>query len=155
VVAHPCTNGQAEGANILILQGLKPLILTQEGKDVLARLSTRARKWAAKVPSVLWSPQTMPNRSTNFRPFFHGAWSRGRVTHRTVVRIPQGPSLSTGQGRASMTRHHRLARRIKGHHHHKVSRVPTDTLTVPRTKGPSPGFPGRRLSFTMSGDQER
>jgi hypothetical protein len=35
-----------------------------------AWLSTRTGKWAAEVPSVLWSLQMMPNRSTNFTPFF-------------------------------------------------------------------------------------
>jgi hypothetical protein len=54
----------------MILQGLKPCILTQKGKDVHAQLSTRARKWVAEVPSVLWTLQTTPNRSTNFAPFF-------------------------------------------------------------------------------------
>jgi hypothetical protein len=54
-VAHLRMNGLVEHANGLILQGLKLRILTQEGEDVHARLSTRARKWAAEVPSVLWS----------------------------------------------------------------------------------------------------
>jgi hypothetical protein len=37
---------------------------------VHAPFSTRAEKWAAEVPSVLWSIQTMPNRSTKFTAFF-------------------------------------------------------------------------------------
>jgi hypothetical protein len=74
VVAHPHTNGQVEQANDMILQDLKPCILTQEGEDVHTRLSTRARKWTAKVPSVLWSMRMMPNRSTNFTP----SWYMGR-----------------------------------------------------------------------------
>jgi hypothetical protein len=69
-VAHPHTNGQVERANGMILQGLKPRILTQEGNDVHAQLNTRAGRWATKVPSVLWSLWTMPNRSTSFTPFF-------------------------------------------------------------------------------------
>jgi transposase InsO family protein len=68
-VSHLHTNGQVERANGLILQGLKPHILTEEGEDAHARLSIRAGKWAAEVPSVLWSLRTMPNRSTNFTPF--------------------------------------------------------------------------------------
>jgi hypothetical protein len=28
------------------------------------------RKWVAEVPLVLWSLRTMPNRLTNFTPFF-------------------------------------------------------------------------------------
>jgi hypothetical protein len=70
MVAHLRTNGQVERANGLILQGLKPHILTQEGEDVHARLSTRAGKQVANVPSVLWSLWTTPNRSTNFTQFF-------------------------------------------------------------------------------------
>jgi hypothetical protein len=53
MVAHPHTHGQVECANGLILQGLKPCILTQEGKDAHSRLSTSAEKWAAEIPSVL------------------------------------------------------------------------------------------------------
>jgi hypothetical protein len=68
-VTHPHTNGQVKCANSMILQGLKPHILTPEGEDVHAQLSTRARKWAAEVPSVLWSLQMSPNRSTSFTLF--------------------------------------------------------------------------------------
>jgi hypothetical protein len=39
----------------MILQGLKPLILTQEGDG---------------VPSVVWSLQSTLNRATNLTPFF-------------------------------------------------------------------------------------
>jgi hypothetical protein len=69
-VAHLCMNGQVEHANDLILQGLKLHILTQEGETVHARLSTRAKKWAVEITSVLWSLRTTPNRSTNFTPLF-------------------------------------------------------------------------------------
>jgi hypothetical protein len=41
-VANPRTNGQVEDTNGLILQGLKPRILTQVGEDVHTRHSTRA-----------------------------------------------------------------------------------------------------------------
>jgi hypothetical protein len=54
-ISHPHTNGQVKCANGMILQGLKSRILTQDGWDVVARFKTRARKWAAEVPSVLWS----------------------------------------------------------------------------------------------------
>jgi hypothetical protein len=37
----------------MILQGLKPCILTQEVQNVFARLKTRAGKWVVEVPSVL------------------------------------------------------------------------------------------------------
>jgi hypothetical protein len=54
----------------MILQGLKPHTLTQEGEHVHARHNTQAWKWAAEVPSVLWSLRTTPNRLTCFTPFF-------------------------------------------------------------------------------------
>jgi hypothetical protein len=37
----------------MILQVLKPRIITQECRDVFARLNNRAGKWAAEVPWVL------------------------------------------------------------------------------------------------------
>jgi hypothetical protein len=43
LITHPRMNGQVEHANGLTLQGLKPRIFSQEGKDVHARLSTGAR----------------------------------------------------------------------------------------------------------------
>jgi hypothetical protein len=55
MVAHPRTNGQVERANNMILQCINTHILTQEGEDVHSWLSTQARKWAAKVPSIFWS----------------------------------------------------------------------------------------------------
>jgi hypothetical protein len=69
-VAHPHMNRQVEHANGLIMQGLKPRILTLEGEDVHTWLSTKVGKWAAEVPSVLWSLRTMTNRSNNFSLFF-------------------------------------------------------------------------------------
>jgi hypothetical protein len=39
-VAHPCTNGQVKRANGMILQGLKPQMLTLEGEVVHAWLNT-------------------------------------------------------------------------------------------------------------------
>jgi hypothetical protein len=69
-VAHPHRNEQVERANGMILQGLKPLILTHKGRDLFTWLNTRAENWATEVPSVLWSLRTTPNCSTNFTPFF-------------------------------------------------------------------------------------
>jgi hypothetical protein len=63
-------NGQVGRGNDMILQGLKPRILTQESEDVHARLNTGVGRWAADVPLVLWSLWTMPNRLTSFTPFF-------------------------------------------------------------------------------------
>ena len=61
-VAHPRSNGQVERSNGLIMQGIKPRIFE--------RLKRFAGKWAAELPSVLWSLRTSPNRSTGFTPFF-------------------------------------------------------------------------------------
>jgi hypothetical protein len=55
-IAHSRTTGQVECANGLILQGLKPRILTQEGDDVHARLDTRVGKWPAQRSMARHSP---------------------------------------------------------------------------------------------------
>jgi transposase InsO family protein len=62
VVAHPKTNGQVEHANGMVLQGLKPRIFD--------KLNKHDKKWAAELPSVLWSLRTMPSRAMGFTPFF-------------------------------------------------------------------------------------
>jgi hypothetical protein len=62
VVAHPKTNGQVERANDMVLQGLKPRIFD--------KLNNTRQKWAAELPSVLWSLRTTPSRATGFTPFF-------------------------------------------------------------------------------------
>jgi hypothetical protein len=46
----------------MVLQGLKPWVFD--------RLNKFAGRWAAELPSVLWSLRTTPNRSTNYTPFF-------------------------------------------------------------------------------------
>jgi transposase InsO family protein len=61
-VAHQKTNGQVERANGVILQGLKPRIFD--------KLNRHDKKWAAELPSVLWSLRTMPSRATRFTLFF-------------------------------------------------------------------------------------
>jgi transposase InsO family protein len=61
-VAHPKTNGQVERANDMVLQGLKPRIFN--------KLNKHGKKWAAELPSVLWSLRTIPSRATGFTPFF-------------------------------------------------------------------------------------
>jgi hypothetical protein len=46
----------------MILQGLKPRIFD--------KLNKHSKKWAAELPSVLWSLRTTPSRATGFTPFF-------------------------------------------------------------------------------------
>jgi hypothetical protein len=94
VVAHPSTNGQVEWANGMILKGLKPRIFTQDGEDVHARLNTRAGKWAAEVPLVLWSLQTMPNWLIGFTPFFVVYGTEAVLPTDLKYGSPQGSSLS-------------------------------------------------------------
>jgi transposase InsO family protein len=66
-VAHPKTNGQVERENDMILQGLK--------LRIFKRLDKFRARWAAELPSVLWSLHTTPSRATGFASFFmvHGS----------------------------------------------------------------------------------
>jgi hypothetical protein len=61
-VAHPMTNGQVEGANGMILQGLKPRIYND--------LNKFGKRWMKELLSVVWSLRTTPSRATGFSPFF-------------------------------------------------------------------------------------
>jgi transposase InsO family protein len=61
-IAHPKTNGQVERANGMVLQGLKPRIFN--------KLNKHSKKWAAELPSVLWSLRTTLSRAMGFTPFF-------------------------------------------------------------------------------------
>jgi transposase InsO family protein len=61
-VAHPKTNGQVERVNGMVLQGLKPRIFN--------KLNKHGKKWAAELPSVLWSLRTTPSQATGFSLFF-------------------------------------------------------------------------------------
>ena len=61
-VAHPQSNGQAERANQEILRGIKPRLMVP--------LQRASGCWVEELPSVLWSINTMPNRSTSYTPFF-------------------------------------------------------------------------------------
>jgi hypothetical protein len=46
----------------MVLQGLKPRIFN--------KLNKHGKKWAAKLPSVLWSLRTTLSRAMRFTPFF-------------------------------------------------------------------------------------
>jgi hypothetical protein len=46
----------------MVLQGLKTRIFN--------KLNKHGKKWAAELPSVLWSLRTTPSRATGFTPFF-------------------------------------------------------------------------------------
>jgi hypothetical protein len=46
----------------MVLQGLKPRIFD--------KLNKHGKKWAAKLPSVLWSLRTTLSQATRFTPFF-------------------------------------------------------------------------------------
>nr|XP_020166498.1 uncharacterized protein LOC109752040 [Aegilops tauschii subsp. strangulata] len=61
-MAHTRSDGQAEQANGMILQGLKPRLMRD--------LEHATRAWVTELPSVLQGLQTSPNRSTNCTPFF-------------------------------------------------------------------------------------
>src|SRR3954471_22245456 len=68
-VAHPQSNGQAERANQELLRGIKPRLSVP--------LQRTPGSWEEELPSVLWSIQTTPNRSTGYTPFFlvYGAYA--------------------------------------------------------------------------------
>ena len=61
-VAHPQSNGQAERANQEILRGIEPRLMVP--------LQKTPSCWVKELPSVLWSINTTPNRSTGYTPFF-------------------------------------------------------------------------------------
>jgi hypothetical protein len=140
VVAHPCTNGQVEHANGLILHGLKPRILTQEGEDVQAWLSTRVEKWATDVPSVLRSLQTTPNRSTNCTHFFMEYDSEAMLPIELQYRSPRMLSTCSRNRRTSS---------LQG----RTSTNKRLNDTMP--EGAHPGLPCRRLCLAPSADKER
>jgi len=61
-VAHPRTNGQAERANSLILDGLKSRVY-----DPLKKYGV---SWVRELPHVIWGLRTQVNRATGHTPFF-------------------------------------------------------------------------------------
>jgi hypothetical protein len=61
-IAHPCTNGQVERSNGLVLSGIKPRLIEP--------LEKTPGCWLDELPAVLWSLRTTLNRSTGYTPFF-------------------------------------------------------------------------------------
>jgi transposase InsO family protein len=61
-VAHPCTNGQVERSNGLVLSGIRP--------QLIEPLEKTPGCWLDELPAVLWSLRTTLNRSTGYTPFF-------------------------------------------------------------------------------------
>jgi hypothetical protein len=61
-VTHPCTNGQVERSNGLVLFGIKPRLIEP--------LEKTPGCWLDELPAVLWSLRTTSNRSTGYTPFF-------------------------------------------------------------------------------------
>jgi hypothetical protein len=155
MVAHPHTNGQFEHANSMILQGLKPRILTKEGEDVHARLSTQAGKWVAEVPSVPRSLRMMPNWLTSFTPFI--------MVYGIEAVVPSGlqywsPRVQTNQPNAAEEAGKNAINLLKESRDTAVIRsvgVSTIPPTVSCVQGSAPDFPGRQLSFETDTNQER
>jgi transposase InsO family protein len=84
-IAHPKTNDIVERANSMVLQGLKLRIFN--------KLNKHGKKWAAKLPSVLWGLRTTPSRATGFTPFFLVYGSEAVLLNRFRIWIPEVESL--------------------------------------------------------------
>src|ERR1044072_1887342 len=82
-VEHPQTNGQAESANKVVINGLKK------------RLGEAKGRWPEELPAVLWSYNTTAQSSTGETPF--------RLTYETDAVLPvEVKNLSWRGERASL-----------------------------------------------------
>jgi transposase InsO family protein len=61
-VVHPCTNGQVERSNGLLLSSIKPWLIEP--------LEKTPGCWLDELSAVLWSLRTTPNLSTGYMPSF-------------------------------------------------------------------------------------
>ncbi|CAO2185678.1 unnamed protein product [Urochloa humidicola] len=61
-VAHPKSNGQAERANAMVLDGLRARV--QEP------LSKKEGRWMKELQPVIWGLRTQPSKATGQSPFF-------------------------------------------------------------------------------------
>jgi hypothetical protein len=65
----------------MVLQGLKPRIFN--------KLNRHGKKWAAELPSVLWSLRTTPSRAMGFTPFFLVYGSKAMLPTDVEYRSPR------------------------------------------------------------------
>jgi hypothetical protein len=61
-VAHPRVNGQVEGVNGMIIEGLNKRLYDENSK--------KGGKWIHELPHAIWGLRTQPSKATGQTPFF-------------------------------------------------------------------------------------